>query len=106
MPRTEEARPRRLGPAGVGDAPVDVARLEVEPEFAGKLVAEAVADLRVQHHLRRAGGGAGEINDAGLVAAGRLTREGCRRLQPAGFVGSQEDSIEVFHLTGAVSIRA
>src|SRR6185436_10579305 len=72
VPGSEEARPRGLRPAVVGEVPVDVAPLAAKPLLAGHAMAEAVALLRVQHHLGRPGRAAGEIEDARLIRARRL----------------------------------
>src|SRR2546421_4143290 len=58
VPGTKKARPGGFGPAGVGDAPVDILRLEVEPEFPRNSVAQSITGLSVQHHLWRPGSAA------------------------------------------------
>src|SRR6266853_4521995 len=75
LPRSEQARPCRLGPASVGDAPMHVLRFEVEPEFASKAMAQAVASLSVQHHLWMPGRAAGEIDKARINAGSRFRIE-------------------------------
>ena len=43
---------------------------QIQPELPGQTMAQPIARLRVQHHLGIAGRGAGEIDDARIVAAG------------------------------------
>ena len=51
-PLAEELAPGRLGPAGVGERPVQVGRRQVLPEARRDLVAGAHRGVRVEHHLR------------------------------------------------------
>src|SRR5206468_3514749 len=84
LPRSKKAGPGRLRPACVGEAPMDVIRLKVEPQLTRKPMAESVTGLGVQHHFRRASGAAGEIDDAGLVAARRFRIEARIGITDAG----------------------
>ena len=59
----EQPAPRRLGPAGVGDRPVQVARAQILPEARGSDMAERVG-LRVLDHLRVGDGAAREVQTA------------------------------------------
>src|SRR6266853_1475932 len=51
---------------------MDIIWFSVEPQLTSEPMAEAIARLGVQHHLGRAGRAAGEVNDARIVATGRL----------------------------------
>lgn len=84
VPGAVEAGPSGFAPTQVGDVPVDVAGLEVEPEFAGKAVGQTVADLGVEDHFGFAGGGAGKVEDSGVGGAGADGR---------GAVGSGFDAV-------------
>src|SRR5207249_3614862 len=75
VPWTKEARPSRLGPTGVGEIPMNIVWLAAEPLLAGDTVPQAVALLRMEHHFRRSGRAAGEVNDTGVFTMSRLRFE-------------------------------
>src|SRR5881296_3762624 len=68
VPRREEARPRGLRPAGVGDRPVEVFRIIVEPELAGDHVTDGIRGVAVEHHLGKPGRARREVDHHRLVA--------------------------------------
>src|SRR5205085_11404460 len=112
---TEETGPGRLGPAGVGDAPMNVLRLEVEPELPGDAVTQSIAGLRVQHHLWRTSRPAGEINNARVPAQRRFRVEagiGLRhtgiKVRPTNARAADENAmfnLETFRSVCALGIR-
>ena len=81
-PLTEELAPGRLGPARVGERPVQVGGRQVLPEARRDLVAGAHRGVRVQHHLGRRHRARGEVEEQRIVGArlppGRLRVAGAR----------------------------
>ena len=78
LPGGEEEPPRRLGPPGVRERPVDVLLAEVHPVAAGQEMGEGVAVV-ARDHLREGGRAGGEVDEQRLVGAGRAVgREGVR----------------------------
>ena len=94
-PRGEDGGPGALGPARVGDVPVDVVGGEVEPVLARHREPARVLHC-LRHHLRRAGGARGEedLHQVGVAAPPRLQRIG--RVRVLGLLGSYSDQI-IFH---------
>src|SRR5258708_20691654 len=100
LPRPEQAGPRCLGPSGIGDAPMQISRFQVQPQLAGNAMTQAVAGLGGQHHLGRAGRAAGEIDDARIVAPSWLrvehrigmTQTGVEG-KPPGALGADENAM-------------
>ena len=76
-PRGEDGGPGALGPARVGDVPVDVVGGEVEPEPARHREPARVLHC-LGHHLRRASGARGEedLHQVGVAAPSWLQRIG------------------------------
>ena len=76
-PRGEDGGPGALGPARVGDVPVDVVGGEVEPVLARHRQPARVLH-GLGHHLRRAGGARGEedLHQVRVAAASRFERIG------------------------------
>ena len=72
-PRGEDGGPGALGPARVGDVPVDVVGGEVEPVFARHRQPARVLH-GLGHHLGRAGGAGGEedLHQVRVLAPSRL----------------------------------
>ena len=70
IPRTEQARPSRLRPAGVRDIPVQIGGPQIEPEAARGAVPESVARVCMQHHLGHAGGARSEVDESRFVGSG------------------------------------
>lgn len=69
QPRREEAAPGMLGPAGCADGQVDIAGAHADPVHGGQM-ADRIADLRVLHHFRPAGGAGGEVHQQRIVHRG------------------------------------
>ena len=67
VPRREEAAPRVLRPARRADVPVHVAFTEPDPVHGGE-VADRVAAVRVQHHLRLRRRAGREVEEKRVVA--------------------------------------
>ena len=78
-PLTEELSPGRLGPARVGERPVEVGGRQVLPEARRDLVAGAHRGVRVEHHLRRRDRARGEVEEQRIVGARRPARSAPRR---------------------------
>ena len=76
-PRGEDGGPGALGPARVGDVPVDVVGGEVEPVLPRHREPARVLH-GLGHHLGRAGGAGGEedLHQVGVLADPRLQRIG------------------------------
>src|SRR5882724_11965948 len=75
LPGPKQARPGRLCPAGIGDAPMDILWFEIQPKFACDSMSEAITRLRVQNHFGWTRGSARKINDPWVIALGRLRIE-------------------------------
>ncbi|EDY17356.1 hypothetical protein CfE428DRAFT_5042 [Chthoniobacter flavus Ellin428] len=106
MPRPEKARPCGLGPAGVGHVPVDILRLATEPLFTSEAMAEAIALLGVQHHLRRTGGATRKKDQARIRGQRRFgIKVGHHLVQIAfDFFDEEGDAFEGAHLARAFRI--
>ena len=94
-PWGEDGGPGALGPARVGDVPVDVVGGEVEPVLARHREPARVLH-GLGHHLRGAGGAGGEedLHQVGVVADPRLQRIG--EVRVLGLLGCYSDH-EISH---------
>ena len=99
-PGAEEITVRRFGPAGIGEVPMQVPRLQIEPVLARDEVRQRIGGMRMQDHFGTASGAGGEIDDGGIGAAGqrwreRLARRGHRRVirHPPWPGAAQDDKV-------------
>ena len=93
---------------------MEIVRLEIEPQLAREPMAEPVACVCVQHHLGQASRSAGEVNNARLIAAGRLAvkvrrdlSHPCVKVRPACSLSPYEQAhtIEILHPGCSLAIR-
>ncbi len=70
---SEQAAPRRLRPAGIGNGPVQITRAQVVPEARCSDVPQGVG-LLVLHHLRVGDRAAREVQEQWIVAMRRVDR--------------------------------
>ena len=71
-PLAEELTKCHLGPAGVGDSPVQVGGTQVLPQTGGCSVGDGIGGLGVENHLGVANGARRKVDQHRIVAAGTL----------------------------------